>query len=249
MQSLAAYQNVFTGLGEKVCPRLREWCRQAKAEVLSKSSNIIHQTWPKIFSQALYIGNPSNWLDGLDILQKNRFIYHTCSHPSESDWWSMHSKMFQSTFHVWMTMTLMGIRDKNNVGFVNKHPVNIPLVSWLSALHAVGLDWQNINRRLVLAMHIISVKHADGWEWGVLDSPDWHALIWMESSLSLHLYGKVGSIEPRPIVIRPSFVMPLYSQFSLLLRLMQRSIMRKRKSDWNSKQSLYYQIFASFRAD
>ena len=45
------------------------------------------------------------------------------------------------------------------MGFVNQLHVDIPLVPWLSALQVIGLDRRNINRRLVLATHIISVKH------------------------------------------------------------------------------------------
>ena len=56
-------------------------------------------------------------------------------------------------------MTIVSILDKNNVGFVNKLPVCIALVPWLSALQAVGLVRRNINRKLGLATHIISVKH------------------------------------------------------------------------------------------
>ena len=37
----------------KMIPRLRECCRQSQAEVLSKSSNKIHQTWGPSFSRAL----------------------------------------------------------------------------------------------------------------------------------------------------------------------------------------------------
>ena len=44
----------FTGLGKKVVPRLCECCRQSQAEVVSKSSNKIHQTWGPPFSQTLY---------------------------------------------------------------------------------------------------------------------------------------------------------------------------------------------------
>ena len=38
-----------------MCPRLRECCRKAKAEVVSKGSNKIQQTWGSPFSRALYI--------------------------------------------------------------------------------------------------------------------------------------------------------------------------------------------------
>ena len=51
------------------------------------------------------------------------------------------------------------ILDRNNVGFVNQLHVYIPLVPWLSALQVIGLGRQNVNRMLVLATHIISVKH------------------------------------------------------------------------------------------
>ena len=44
-----------TGLGLKVVPRLCECCRQSQAEVVSKSSNKIHQTWGPPFNQALYL--------------------------------------------------------------------------------------------------------------------------------------------------------------------------------------------------
>ena len=42
-----------TGHGQKVVPRLRECCRQSQAEVVSKSSSKIHQTWGPPFSRAL----------------------------------------------------------------------------------------------------------------------------------------------------------------------------------------------------
>ena len=48
---------VTTGLGQKVVPRLRECRRQGQTEVVSKSSNKIHQTWGPPFSQALYTQN------------------------------------------------------------------------------------------------------------------------------------------------------------------------------------------------
>ena len=41
------------GSAKKASARLRECCRQAQAEVISNSSNEIHQTWPKPFSRAL----------------------------------------------------------------------------------------------------------------------------------------------------------------------------------------------------
>ena len=44
-----------TGLGWKVVPRLREYCRQIQAGLVSKSSNKIHQTWGPPFSRALYV--------------------------------------------------------------------------------------------------------------------------------------------------------------------------------------------------
>ena len=45
------------------------------------------------------------------------------------------------------------------MGFLDYLPYYIPLVPWLPALQAVGLGRQNMNRKLVLATHIISVKH------------------------------------------------------------------------------------------
>ena len=44
-----------TGLGLKASARLCECCRQARAGVVSNSTNKIHQTWPKPFSRALYV--------------------------------------------------------------------------------------------------------------------------------------------------------------------------------------------------
>ena len=38
----------------KVVPRLRECCRQGQADVVSNSSNNIHQTWGPPFSRALW---------------------------------------------------------------------------------------------------------------------------------------------------------------------------------------------------
>ena len=43
----------YTGLGQKVGPRLRECCRKGHAEVKSSSNNKILQTWP--FSWTLYV--------------------------------------------------------------------------------------------------------------------------------------------------------------------------------------------------
>ena len=45
-----------TGLGQKAGPRLREYCRQGHAEVVSKSSNKIQQTWGPHSSLALTEG-------------------------------------------------------------------------------------------------------------------------------------------------------------------------------------------------
>ena len=42
---------------------------------------------------------------------------------------------------------------------MNSIPVYIPLVPWLSALQAIGLGRRNVNRKFVLATHIISVEH------------------------------------------------------------------------------------------
>ena len=50
------FARLSTGLSKKVVPRLRECCRQAQAEVVlnnSSSSNTIHQSWQKPFSQSL----------------------------------------------------------------------------------------------------------------------------------------------------------------------------------------------------
>ena len=46
---------ILTGLGLKAPARLREFCRQVQAEVVSYSRNKIHQTLPKPFSLALYL--------------------------------------------------------------------------------------------------------------------------------------------------------------------------------------------------
>ena len=43
-----------TGVGKKVVPRLHEYCRQSQAEVVSKCSNKIHQTWGPHFSSAQF---------------------------------------------------------------------------------------------------------------------------------------------------------------------------------------------------
>ena len=50
-----SYSHNCTGLDYKVIPRLRECCRQVEAEVVSNSSNKIHQTWEGPYSRALYI--------------------------------------------------------------------------------------------------------------------------------------------------------------------------------------------------
>ena len=44
-----------TGVAKRVLPRLRECSRQVEAEVVSNSSNKIHQTWGPPFSRALYL--------------------------------------------------------------------------------------------------------------------------------------------------------------------------------------------------
>ena len=44
----------ITGDGKKAPARFCECFRQVQAAVVSKSSNKIHQTWPKPFSRALY---------------------------------------------------------------------------------------------------------------------------------------------------------------------------------------------------
>ena len=49
------------------------------------------------------------------------------------------------------------ILDSNNVGFMNELPVHIPPLPWLSVLQAVGLGGRNIERKLGLATHIISL--------------------------------------------------------------------------------------------
>ena len=43
-----------TGPGKKVFPRLREFCRQGQAEVVSKSRNKILATWEPPFCRTLY---------------------------------------------------------------------------------------------------------------------------------------------------------------------------------------------------
>ena len=45
-------------------PRFRECCRQSQAEVVSKSSEKIHQTWTKPFSRYLY-DSALRWRDSL----------------------------------------------------------------------------------------------------------------------------------------------------------------------------------------
>ena len=47
------------------CSRLRECCRRAKAEVISNSSNKIHQTWCTNFSQFLYNLEKNCFTNGL----------------------------------------------------------------------------------------------------------------------------------------------------------------------------------------
>ena len=46
--------NIVQGSAKKVVPRLRECCGQSQADVVSKSSNNIHQTWGPPFSRSLY---------------------------------------------------------------------------------------------------------------------------------------------------------------------------------------------------
>ena len=43
-----------TEIGYSRCSRLRECCKQAGAEVISNSSNEIHQTWSTYFGRSLY---------------------------------------------------------------------------------------------------------------------------------------------------------------------------------------------------
>ena len=42
-------------VAKRVLPRLRECSRQVEAEVVSNSSNKIHQTWEALFWRPLYI--------------------------------------------------------------------------------------------------------------------------------------------------------------------------------------------------
>ena len=56
----------YTGLGLKVVPRLHECCGLGQAEVVSKSSNKIHQTWRLPFSEALYVARTISPLYELD---------------------------------------------------------------------------------------------------------------------------------------------------------------------------------------
>ena len=44
----------FTGVAKRVLPWLRECSRQVEAEVVSNSSNKIHQTWEALFWRPLY---------------------------------------------------------------------------------------------------------------------------------------------------------------------------------------------------
>ena len=53
--------------------------------------------------------------------------------------------------------------DNSSTYHLRRVPVYISLVPWLSALQAVGLVRWNVNRKLVLATHIISVKHAKNY--------------------------------------------------------------------------------------
>ena len=46
---------INAGRGGKMVPRLRELCRQSRAEVVSQSSNKTHQTWGPPSNRALYI--------------------------------------------------------------------------------------------------------------------------------------------------------------------------------------------------
>ena len=48
-----------SGLSKKVVPWLRECCRQTQAEVVSKSTNKIHEILGPPFSLALYVRGPS----------------------------------------------------------------------------------------------------------------------------------------------------------------------------------------------
>ena len=64
-----------TGSGKKVDPRLRECCRQSQAEVVSKSSNKIHQTRGPPFSRALYRCNrPSLTSDEMMVVVAQRAL-------------------------------------------------------------------------------------------------------------------------------------------------------------------------------
>ena len=48
------YVLIPTGVAKRVLPRLRECSRQVEAEVVSNSSNKIHQTWEALFWRPLY---------------------------------------------------------------------------------------------------------------------------------------------------------------------------------------------------
>ena len=53
MATIQKYIHLYTGLSQKTSARLSECCRQIEAEVVSNSSNKIHQTWLEPFSQTL----------------------------------------------------------------------------------------------------------------------------------------------------------------------------------------------------
>ena len=44
----------YSGIGQKVDPRLRDCCRQGQSEVVSNNRNKVHQTWGPPYSRALY---------------------------------------------------------------------------------------------------------------------------------------------------------------------------------------------------
>ena len=57
-------------------------------------------------------------------------------------------------FHIRIRSTL----DRNKFGFVNELLVYIPIPPWLSALNAIGLARQSMNRKLIHTTQFISVK-------------------------------------------------------------------------------------------
>ena len=77
---------ICTGVAKRVLPWLRECFRQVEAEVVSNSSNKIHQTWEALFWRPLYIAKGKYFLN----VQREREIINAAEATAEEEFMSDH---------------------------------------------------------------------------------------------------------------------------------------------------------------